>query len=309
MSQQPDLRGHGSQEPEASAWQPGVEQAGVEQASAERVGVEGAGVEGAGGEPASVERVGDDGVGGERAAGVSGSAGGGWSGRAVGPLSGLLPGGAVDLTAEEMPVERPASVVQAGDHDSASATAGANGDEVATGLSASDQKQAASAAANGHEPPSAAVVDDHRSAAGGSGGSSPQVNTAAAKAAASSSAADGAPAGDHEPEAVLAADDAQPAEATQATAPTEPGRTGTDDRWHSVLVGFVDDPRGSVEAARALIDEDIAAHITLLARRREAMHAAWQANQDADTEALRLALVHYRDLRKKLADVVATLAG
>lgn len=140
------------------------------------------------------------------------------------------------------------------------------------------------------------------------GGSSPLASTAG-EVRASSSAADGASAGDHEPEANLAADDAQPAEATQATAPADPDRTGTDDRWHSVLVGFVDDPRGSVEAARALIDEDITAHIALVARRREAMHVAWHADQNADTEALRVALVRYRDLRKKLTEVVAALAG
>jgi hypothetical protein len=98
-------------------------------------------------------------------------------------------------------------------------------------------------------------------------------------------------------------------EAAGAAEEPEPSLTSTDDRWHAVLVGFVDDPRGSVEEARALIDEDIAAHVALLARRREAMHAAWRAREDADTEALRVALVKYRDLRKRLADVVGTLTA
>jgi hypothetical protein len=147
----------------------------------------------------------------------------GWSGRAVGPLSSLLPGGAVDLTAGEESAE-----------------------------------------------PSEAD--------------------------------------DHEPAAAIAADDAQPDEVAAATPASQLGQTGTDDRWHAVLVGFVDDPRGSIEAARALIDEDIAAHIALLTRRKEAMHA-WQADKGADTEALRLALVDYRDLRKRLADVADALAA
>ncbi len=104
---------------------------------------------------------------------------------------------------------------------------------------------------------------------------------------------------------VHAADDALAAEVTEEP---EPGLTATDDRWHAVLVGFVDDPHASVEAARALIDEDIAAHIALLARRSEAMHA-WRTNMDADTEALRVALVNYRDLRERLADVVSVLTA
>lgn len=156
----------------------------------------------------------------------------GWSGRAVGPLSGLLPG-AVELNADELPVEPAASQV---------------------------------------------VIEANL----------PE---------------DDAPAGDEAPPG----DEVQPAaqvdEEVEDTERPEPGLSATDDRWHAALVGFVDDPRGSVEAARALIDEDIAAHIALLARRKEAMHAAWQASEDADTEALRVSLVHYRDLRKRLVDV------
>ena len=37
------------------------------------------------------------------------------------------------------------------------------------------------------------------------------------------------------------------------------------------------------------------------------MHAAWNASKDADTEALRVTLVTYRDLRKRLADVLGAL--
>jgi hypothetical protein len=96
-------------------------------------------------------------------------------------------------------------------------------------------------------------------------------------------------------------------EAVEVTEEPEPSPSATDDRWHAVLVGFVDDPRGSVEAARVLIDEDVAAHLALLARRKEAMHAAWNASKDADTEALRVTLVKYRDLRKRLADVLTAV--
>jgi hypothetical protein len=163
----------------------------------------------------------------------------GWSGRAIGPLSRLLPGGAAELDPGELPVEPPASEVAAGEESPATPSAG------------------------NHES-SAALPDQ-------------------------------------------ASPGAQPDEAAEAVEEPEPDMTSTDDRWHAALVGFVDDPRGSVEAARTLIDEDIAAHVALLARCREAMHAAWQAPEDPDTEALRVALVKYRDLRKRLADVTASI--
>lgn len=193
----------------------------------------------------------------------------GWSGRAIGPLSGMLPGGAVDLTADEVPVEQPTSSVLAGDHELAS------------------EAPTAEADAGKHELPAAVVVP-----------------TPAGDASASDSADRAVPDG-HEPESVPATDDAQPDDASPAA--QSPALT-TDDRWHAVLVGFVDDPHGSVETAKALIDEDIAAHIALLVRRREAMHAAWQSDEEADTEALRVALVSYRDLRMRLSDVSSSQA-
>lgn len=166
----------------------------------------------------------------------------GWSGRAIGPLSRLLPGGAAELDPAELPVAPPTSEV-----------------------------------AVGEESPAAPSAGDHES--------SPALPDQASPTA--------------QPD--------EAAEAVEAVEEPEPDLTSTDDRWHAALVGFVDDPRGSVEAARTLIDEDIAAHVALLARRREAMHAAWQAPEDPDTEALRVALVKYRDLRKRLADVTASI--
>lgn len=191
----------------------------------------------------------------------------GWSGRAIGPLSGLLPGGAVDRTVGEMPVEQLTSAVGASDHQLASAGAGTNGDEPQSGVPVADRGQAAEAGADENEPAVVLATDEAQ----------PDDGSLAAQSTESALAAEAA----------------------------EPGLTSTDDRWHAVLVGFVDDPRGSVEAAAALIDADIASHIALLARRRDVMHAAWQSAQEADTEALRVALVSYRDLRKRLADVVA----
>jgi hypothetical protein len=165
----------------------------------------------------------------------------GWSGRAVGPLSGLLPG-AVELKADELPAE-PTGVLVADGEQPIWTEGGTDFDGVLAGEA--------------------------------SPGTAPD-------------------------EAVEVAEEPEPEE-------PEPSPSATDDRWRAVLVGFVDDPRGSVDAARALIDEDIATHLALFARRKEAMHAALDASKNADTEALRVTLVSYRDLRKRLADVLDAL--
>ena len=183
----------------------------------------------------------------------------GWSGRAVGPLSGLLPGGP-GLDAGEVPVAASAAVAAVGDAQAATQAPG-------------DDEPAASAiaAAGDHEP---AVPDAPDEPPAGEASRLPQLD-----------------------------------ETAEAAQPSEADLTATDDRWHAALAAFVDNPRASVAAARTLIDEDIAVLIALLARRKEAMHALWPAEKDADTEALRVALVNYRDLRNRLADVITALTA
>ncbi len=88
-----------------------------------------------------------------------------------------------------------------------------------------------------------------------------------------------------------------------------PASAAGDERWHEVLSRFVDDPRGSVEAAAALIDNDIATYIARLGERQDAMLAAWQGDEDSDTENLRIALKGYRDFRQQLADGERTLVS
>ena len=56
---------------------------------------------------------------------------------------------------------------------------------------------------------------------------------------------------------------------------------------------FVDDPRGSVTEASAIVDEAINAFIAAARARRASLAASWQA-QDSDTEQLRVALQDYR---------------
>ena len=73
-----------------------------------------------------------------------------------------------------------------------------------------------------------------------------------------------------------------------------------DDRWHQILSSFVDDPRGAVGAASAIVDEEIAAFNAMLVQRQDALMASWQAGQDTSTEDLRIALRAYRDFGRVL---------
>ena len=64
-------------------------------------------------------------------------------------------------------------------------------------------------------------------------------------------------------------------------------------QWSEVLALFVDDPRGSVAEASALVDEAIGAFIATARERLASLAASWRA-EDADTEQLRMALQEYR---------------
>lgn len=78
-----------------------------------------------------------------------------------------------------------------------------------------------------------------------------------------------------------------------------------DARWHDIVAGFIDDPRGSVAEAADLVEADVTALIALLSKRRDTMGDGWQSGQSADsgnaTEDLRLALRGYRDFSRQIA--------
>jgi hypothetical protein len=220
----------------------------------------------------------------------AGFAHGTWSGRAVGPLSGLLPGGAVEQNPGDVPAERSAVAVPVGDDEPTMASTG-------------DAESSDEAGTNGHELPTTVAVAQEPIAAADGAGQVP--STAITSETRSDDAANADDAYADVADAVATPQANQTATETAET--LEPHQATADDRWHSVLVDFVDDPLRSVEAARGLIDEDIATHVALLAGRAEAMHSAWQGSEDPDTEVLRVALVKYRDLRRRLADVMDVL--
>lgn len=83
-------------------------------------------------------------------------------------------------------------------------------------------------------------------------------------------------------------------------------------RWHDILLGFIDDPRGSVAEAAELVEADVTSLIAMLSRRRDAMAENWQAEKSSEagaaTEDLRLALCGYRDFARQLAASLKALS-
>jgi hypothetical protein len=75
----------------------------------------------------------------------------------------------------------------------------------------------------------------------------------------------------------------------------------THDRWQQIQLGFIDDPRGSVESARSLVVEAVEARISALRDRQTALDG-WQSEATPDTEVLRAAIQGYRDMLNSLTD-------
>ncbi|WP_067177164.1 hypothetical protein [Microtetraspora niveoalba] len=69
-----------------------------------------------------------------------------------------------------------------------------------------------------------------------------------------------------------------------------------DRRWRDIKAAFVDDPRGSVEQADALVGEAVSA----ITERRHSLADHWKNPDVKDTEELRLALREYRTLLTRL---------
>jgi len=104
--------------------------------------------------------------------------------------------------------------------------------------------------------------------------------------------------------------------ATEPTAATTTGTTGTsgvDDaapllpdgegfqsRWEEIQVRFVDEPRGAVEDADALVATVMQRLAESFASERERLEAQWGRGEDISTEDLRIALQRYRSFFQRL---------
>jgi hypothetical protein len=117
------------------------------------------------------------------------------------------------------------------------------------------------------------------------------------------------------PAAAAAAGDsgAEPARRDDAEGGTAAGRADGDEpapllegadefqsRWEEIQVRFVDEPRGAVEDADALVATVMQRLAEGFASERERLEAQWGRGEDISTEDLRVALLRYRSFFQRL---------
>ena len=74
-------------------------------------------------------------------------------------------------------------------------------------------------------------------------------------------------------------------------------------RWAGVQAAFVDDPKDCVQKADHLVS-DLVEHLTTgFAQARSRLEEQWSQGQEASTEDLRVALMHYREFFDRLLAV------
>jgi len=74
-------------------------------------------------------------------------------------------------------------------------------------------------------------------------------------------------------------------------------------RWESVQVGFVDNPREAVGDAEQLVSSAIDQIEQLFRRQRETLESSWSEGRDPSTDDLRAAFQSYRDFFGRLLQV------
>ena len=74
-------------------------------------------------------------------------------------------------------------------------------------------------------------------------------------------------------------------------------------RWAGVQAAFVDDPKDCVQKADALVSDLVEQRTTGFAQARSRLEEQWSRGQEASTEDLRLALMHYREFFERLLAV------
>lgn len=76
-------------------------------------------------------------------------------------------------------------------------------------------------------------------------------------------------------------------------------------RWEEIQTGFVDDPRGAVRDAHAMVGALVDELTQIFTRERTALEDQWSNNREPDTEALRVALQRYRGFFNRLLGTTA----
>jgi hypothetical protein len=74
-------------------------------------------------------------------------------------------------------------------------------------------------------------------------------------------------------------------------------------RWNEIQARFVDEPRGSVEEANALVSELMDRLVSSFSEQRERLEGQWERGDDVTTEDLRMVLMRYRSFFGRLLEV------
>ena len=74
-------------------------------------------------------------------------------------------------------------------------------------------------------------------------------------------------------------------------------------RWAGVQAAFVDDPKECVQKADHLVSDVVEQLTSGFAEARSRLEGQWSQGQEASTEDLRLALMHYREFFERLLAV------
>ncbi|WP_240748860.1 hypothetical protein [Mycobacterium paragordonae] len=74
-------------------------------------------------------------------------------------------------------------------------------------------------------------------------------------------------------------------------------------RWAGVQAAFVDDPKDCVQKADVLVSDLVDQLTTGFAQARSRLEEQWSRGEEASTEDLRLALMHYREFFERLLAV------
>jgi hypothetical protein len=80
-------------------------------------------------------------------------------------------------------------------------------------------------------------------------------------------------------------------------------RNELEQRWNDIQAKFVDEPRGSVEEANALVSELMDRLVSSFSEQREQLEGQWERGDDVTTEDLRVVLTRYRAFFGRLLEV------
>ena len=78
---------------------------------------------------------------------------------------------------------------------------------------------------------------------------------------------------------------------------------GFREEWNAIQIGFVDEPRGSVEKADPLVASVIQRHASSFSDEKSRLEAQWDRGEDVSTEDLRVNLRRYRSFFDRLLNI------